>query len=250
MLNAALIAAIVIEIGLPFLLGVWLIRRYRTGWFLFLVGVLTFIGSQVLHLPAVYGLTALFQTGALPTPPPAVLPYFNAVLLGLLAGLFEETARWVGYRLLKDRGNSWGAALTLGAGHGGVESILVGVSVLVSFISNPGMLALSPLAWYDPLAGALERIIAISLHITLSVMVWLAVSRRRWLWFAAAVLWHAALDFVAVLLSGMGAGMWAIEGALSLFLVVNLVLLAVMHRYARRTGAPVEAVPAALEEGV
>ena len=253
MISAAFIVAVLIEILLPFVLAYLFIRRYRTKWTLFFIGVLTFIGSQVLHIPALQGITALFQSGALPTPPVAVVPYFNAVLLGLLAGLFEETARWVGYRLLKNRGNSWGAALTLGAGHGGIESILVGVTVLAGFIGSFGMIELSPLAWYDPLAGAVERIIAISLHITLSVMVWLSVSRRNLLWFAAAVLWHALLDFVAVLTVSFGLQMWAIEGVLSLFLVANLGLLYLIHRYAQRTAAPAEPAdspPAALQEGV
>lgn len=248
MITAGFIVAILIEIGLPFVLGYLFIRRYRTGWFLFFVGVLTFIGSQVLHIPALQGLTALFQNGTLPTPPVTILPYFNAVLLGLLAGLFEETARWVGYRVLKQRADSWGAALTLGAGHGGIESILVGVTVLAGLINSFGMIELAPLSWYDPLAGAVERIIALSLHITLSVMVWLSVSRRNAWWFVAAVLWHALLDFAAVLMVSFGWSTWAIEGMLALFLPVNLALLYLMHRYARRTEAPAESA-ATVEEG-
>lgn len=249
MITVGFIVAILIEIGLPFLLGYLFIRRYRTGWFLFFVGVLTFIGSQVLHIPAVQGITALFRSGTLPTPPAAVVPYFDGVLLGLLAGLFEETARWVGYRVLKKRADSWGAALTLGAGHGGIESILVGLTVLAGLVVNFGMIELAPLAWYDPLAGAVERIIAISLHLTLSVMVWLSVSRRNAWWYVAAVLWHALLDFVAVVGVRFGWSTWTIEGVLALFLPINLLLLYLFHRYARRTEAP--AVPeAAVEEGV
>ena len=51
----------------PLILGWWIIRRSRkeTNWKLFGVGVLTFIGSQIFHLPVVNGLTRVFATGML-----------------------------------------------------------------------------------------------------------------------------------------------------------------------------------------
>ena len=78
---------------LPIVLGFWLVRKFKLSWKLFFAGALTFIASQVLHIPFLYGLTALFANGILPSPPAAWNTIFNAVLLGLLAGIFEETAR-------------------------------------------------------------------------------------------------------------------------------------------------------------
>ena len=123
----------------PLLLGWWIIKKRGTSWKLFGVGVLTFIGSQIFHIPAVSGLTRAFSTGLLPNVSISFAPYFNAIVLGLLAGIFEETARWIGYKILKKKADSFGAALTLGAGHGGIEAIIIGVSVLATLIS---MLAL------------------------------------------------------------------------------------------------------------
>ena len=54
---------------LPVLLGFWLTRRFKLSWKLFLAGALTFIASQVLHIPFLYGLTALFTNRTLPSPP-------------------------------------------------------------------------------------------------------------------------------------------------------------------------------------
>lgn len=240
----------------PFLLGWWIIRKKQTSWKLFGVGVLTFLGSQVLHLPLVNGLTAAFANGTLPHVPSGIAPYFNAVVLGLLAGLFEETARWIGYKLLKKSGDSLGASLTLGAGHGGIEAIIIGGIVLVTLVSMMSLrsmdLSTLPLPadqidlaqeqltaywsspWYLPLAGAVERIGAVMLHISLSIMVWLSVSLRKPLWYWAGVLYHAVVDGVVVLMSSFNVNVWIIEAVL---IVVAVSMLIVMLRVGRQKEA-------------
>jgi len=240
MLNVSFVLAILIEILLPFALAFWLVRRYHLKWLLFGVGMLTFIGSQAIHLPLLGLVTSFEREVILPALAPGLRPLAAAVVLGLLAGLCEEPARLVGYWLLKERGNSWGAALLLGAGHGGIESIGVGISVLVSFgvmlaakaggsavpgVSQADTVAFWGMAWHLPLAGAVERLVAISLHLALSVMVWTAISQRRWWVFAAAVLWHAFIDSGAVLLASAGWPVWGIEGLLVITMLVNLGLL-------------------------
>lgn len=238
--------AILIEIGVPIALAIWATRHFRTSWKLVGVGVLTFIGSQVVHIPLLYGLTALFQQGILPTPPQQYLLAFNAVLLGLMAGICEETARWIGYRALKDKARRFGAAITLGIGHGGVESaVMVGGSVLVSFVYmmvmrsgdpqmlNPQVAAFFNTPWNLPLIGALERVLTIVLHITLSVLVWKSVvSHNGWI-FLGAVLYHALVDGLAVAMSGLGWGYYAIEGMLGIFTVINIVFLWMMWKRAK-----------------
>lgn len=228
----------IFNVVFPLVLGWWIIRKKGTNWKLFGVGVLTFIGSQIFHLPVVSGLTKAFSTGLLPHVSIGFAPYFNAIVLGLLAGIFEETARWIGYKILKKKGDSFGAGLTLGAGHGGIEAIIIGVSVLATLISMLALqnadAAISALPsgqaelarqqaqafwatdWYLPLAGALERILALGLHISLSVMVWLAISFRKPIWFWLAILYHAIVDGLAVLTMSFGLNVWLIEAILFL----------------------------------
>jgi uncharacterized membrane protein YhfC len=237
----------------PLILGWWIIKRKGTSWKLFGVGVLTFIGSQIFHLPVVNGLTRAFSTGLLPHVDPGFAPFFNAIVLGLLAGIFEETARWIGYKLLKKKGDSFGAALTLGAGHGGIEAIIIGASVLASLVSmlalqssSEALSALSPnqaalarqqmqaywaTPWHMPLAGAVERIAALGLHIALSVMVWIAISFRKPLWFWLAVLYHAVVDGLAVLGMSFGVNVWFIETGL---ILISFGMLYVIIRTAKR----------------
>jgi uncharacterized membrane protein YhfC len=222
----------------PLILGWWIIKRKGTSWKLFGIGVLTFIGSQIFHLPVVSGLTRAFSSGLLPHVDPGFAPFFNAIVLGLLAGIFEETARWIGYKLLKKKGDSFGASLTLGVGHGGIEAMIIGASVLASLVSmlalQSSSAALSALPanqaalaqqqmqaywatpWHLPLAGAVERVAAGGMHIGLSVMVWLAISFRKPLWFWGAILYHAVVDGLAVLAMSFDVEVWLIEAGLIL----------------------------------
>ncbi len=237
----------------PLILGWWIIKRKGTSWKLFGVGVLTFIGSQIFHLPVLNGLTKAFSSGLLPHVDPGFAPFFNAIVLGLLAGIFEETARWVGYKLLKKQGDSFGAALTLGAGHGGIEAIIIGGSVLATLISilslsssdavlsglgpNQAELARQQVqaywatAWHMPLAGAVERIAALGLHIGLSVMVWIAISFRKPIWFWLAILYHAVVDGLAVLAITFGVQVWLIEAGL---ILISFGMLYLIIRTAKR----------------
>lgn len=251
----------------PLILGWWIIKKKETNWKLFGVGVLTFIGSQIFHLPVVNGLTKAFSTGLLPSVGVTFAPFFNAIVLGLLAGIFEETARWIGYKLLKKKGDSFGASLTLGAGHGGIEAIIIGGSVLLSLVSmialkssDAALLALpadqAALAqqqvqsfwatpWHMPLAGAVERVAALALHIALSVMVWISISFRKPLWFWLAVLYHAVVDGLAVLAMSFGLQAWLIEAGL---IIISFSMLYLIIKTAKKMDhARQEIEPLAIE---
>jgi uncharacterized membrane protein YhfC len=99
MLTAAYLLSVTGMVVLPILLAFYLTRKFKLSWKLVLAGALTFIVSQVLHIPMVFGLTALFNNGIIPAIPEAWRAIFNAVLLGLLAGIFEETARLILFRM-------------------------------------------------------------------------------------------------------------------------------------------------------
>ena len=89
--------------GMPIVLGVWLARKTKAPWRLFGIGAVTFIGSQAVHIPLNAGLTLLFKAMWPSTQPQWWHIPFNAVVLGLTAGLCEETARYIGYRWLAQK---------------------------------------------------------------------------------------------------------------------------------------------------
>lgn len=237
MIYAAFILAILGEMALPFGIMLWLKRRYGVSWRLFGVGVLTFIASQVVHIPLLSAVNRLLIYQLPPYDVSYAAIFLQAVMLGLLAGLCEETARLAGYWFLKDRAKAFGAALALGAGHGGIESIGVGISLAATLImsllalrSNQTVGGLTPQSaaaifanpWYVPLVSLFERLTSVSLHITLSVMVWQAVTRRAWGWYVGAVIYHALVDAMAVALPLLGRSTLLIEGILGVLMLINL----------------------------
>lgn len=173
--------------------------------------------------------------------------WLYALYGGLMAGIFEEVGRLAAFRFALRKRKEPVTALMYGAGHGGCEAVLlVGVSmvnnILVSLWYNAGTLeahmgtvtaqgqaAVDALvqtpSWMFLLSGV-ERIIAVALHIALSVLVFAAVRRGRYGWFWLAVLLHAAVDAVTLLLASC-LPLPVVELVL-LVLVAGIVLLA--HR--------------------
>jgi len=209
-------------LGLPVALALFLRWRWGLRWKLFWVGCLTFVGSQVVHIPLVVveklGLEAI---GALTWPFP-VLVFVDALLLGLMAGICEEPARYLGYRFLLRKERRWRESLMFGVGHGGIESVIAGIVVLVnvvviSWLANTDLASLGlvgtpaeqvqqqidaflVLPPYVPILGGLERLWAILLHLSLTVLVWRTLTTRRWRYFLAAIGWHWLVDTGAMLI--------------------------------------------------
>ena len=242
--------SILLMLALPLLLAVGLRHRYPTAWLLFSLGSLTFIAAQLVHIPLNYWLAELgWLPGEGQTPESLGMPVWRAALiLGLTAGLCEELARALGYAVLQRFKPAWlriQDAVMLGLGHGGIEAMVFGGVLLAASLS-----ALLPLQGVDlstlnlpaeqlqalqaqlssleqPAAGALlplvERILAMAAQVVFSLLVWKSFARgsfrRDWGYLLAAVLYHALVDYAAV----MAVLEWKLEAWQS-----ELVLLAVV----------------------
>ena len=167
--------------------------------------------------------------------------WLYALYGGLMAGLFEETGRYLAFSfaLKKYRAKNVNA-LMYGAGHGGFEAIvIVGLTminnIVWSFMINNGRIAeltgslsgdqlaqqaiglLISTPSYQFLLGGAERLFAILLHISLSVLVWFAVKWEGKLYlYPAAILIHFAVDAAAALLSGLGVNVVIIEAVVAI----------------------------------
>ena len=210
-------------IGLGLGLGFLLHHRYNLPWGLYGAGALTFILSQVGHIP--------FNTWLLNPWLAKIAPQMTsgsadlliwAAFLGLSAGVFEETARWLVLRFWRKDIRSWRESLMFGAGHGGIEAVFVGVLAFIAFLQLFLYRQIDPQAitglaegeqlsylretvssywasdWWGHLWGTLERFSVIPIHLAATVMVYRSVRDRRFLWYLAAVLWHTLVDFFAV----------------------------------------------------
>lgn len=161
---------------------------------------------------------------------------------GLAAGLFEETGRyWAMYIYMRKEPKPVNA-LMYGAGHGGAEAILlVGINyiiyIVVALLINNGMagqwleqgvdetlieqlIALfqdtEPAVFF--IAG-LERLLAVALHIMLSVIVYRSVLEKRLPYYVLAVALHAGIDCVIVWLAALLPSLFLVEAVLALLLI-------------------------------
>ena len=212
------VLSIILMILAPVILAVIFRRRVRVPWFLFLAGMLTFISSQVVHLPLNNWLTDI---GILPSTQEEMKSHVvvYALILGASAGLCEELTRAAGFTLLKKwRKDEHG--LFMGLGHGGIESMVFGgvqTAAMVSSLwslqgTDLSTLNLTPdqlsalqtqLAMFTGSAWAgflplLERLWAISIHVLLSLMVLRAFQTKKPLYVVGAILYHMVADAVAV----------------------------------------------------
>jgi len=207
-------------IAMPVGLGLYLARKQKAPWRLFGIGTLTFILSQVFHIPfnqwvltpLVTRLGLSLEKGMFPL---ALLGLF----FGLSAGLFEEVTRYLGYRLWIKEDRDWRSALMYGAGHGGIESILLGALALYAFIQvvtlrgtdlnlvvDAGQVAVVQaqieaywaMPWYQSMLGALERLAAIPIQVSASVLVLQSFRKKSLVWLFLAIGWHTLVDAAAV----------------------------------------------------
>ncbi len=238
MLETMLVINFLGMILLPIIAGIYFARKLKLSWKLFLAGGLTFIASQVLHIPLVLALTPTFQSWG-------VAVY--AVILGLLAGLFEETARYILFKFILKKSRTWAEGVYIGLGHGGTEAIILGVLAALAFVNMaayryidlstvpsipPEQLELAKQQveayWSTPpyfaILGLVERIFAMCLHVALSVMVLYGLASKRPAWFWMAVSWHALVDALAVYF-GQSISMVAVEGIVGIFAVISVMIV-------------------------
>lgn len=151
--------------------------------------------------------------------------YVYALYGGLAAGLFEETGRYLSFKLILNKQKQKETALLYGIGHGGIESvILTGVSMigmlmvllvvrskgletylssLPAISSDAARIQLESvlsLPSYQFLLSGFERIFAMILHISLSVLVYTSIHQKgKGYLFPIAILLHATVNYPAAL---------------------------------------------------
>ena len=226
-------------IAIPIVLFLIFRKKYKADILPFFVGCAVFIIFAMLLESFAHGL--VFSSTIGKTISSNIWVY--GIYAGLMAGIFEEVGRFTAFITVlgKKRGNNHNA-LMYGAGHGGFEAAyLLGVSMisniamsmtlnagmgskLTSGVTDPAVVqrinatiaALTEAAPTDFLMGSIERFAAVTLHISLSILVWFAVKNggeRFWL-FPFAIFLHAVADAATVILAHHISNLWIVEGAI------------------------------------
>jgi uncharacterized membrane protein YhfC len=235
----------VLMIAMPLGLAVFLTRRWKLGWRLWLIGAATFILSQAGHIPFLDLAGVVLNRTPLVNLSKEGQLVFNAIFLGLSAGLFEELFRYGMFRWWAKDARSWRKGVLTGAGHGGAEAVIFGGLVLYAFLQYAALRnadlskLISPdqfplvqqevatywsLTWYQSLTGALERFFTIPTQIAFAVLVLQTFTRKQRFWIWLAVLYHALLDAAAVLVGGT-LGVYSTEAVAGVFAVTSIAII-------------------------
>jgi len=164
--------------------------------------------------------------------------WLYALYGGFMAGLFEETGRYCAFKtVLKKYRENDANALMYGAGHGGFEAAaILGItsinniaySVLINTGGMDAVIAAVPAElqiqlqtvvesllstpFLHFLLGGVERVSAVILQISLSILVWFAakIPGKRYL-YPLAIFLHFAVDALMVLISSAGIPVLGVE---------------------------------------
>lgn len=160
----------------------------------FLFGMICFFVSQgILRLPLLVWLKQqmpiiVFQTNN---------PIMFAFLVSASAGIFEEVGRFLCFSYLYPKSNQRSSAFYFGLGHGVMEVILIALPSWIYLIAQG--LIFSHLFIFG--LSIYERVVAVSLHIFLSILVFHGfLNHHRYQYTMLAILLHTMIDFMVVLL--------------------------------------------------
>jgi uncharacterized membrane protein YhfC len=247
MLSASFVVSILLQLVLPLALAFYVVRHYHTEWRLVSVGVLAYLAYQVLQAPLFEALSGTEFYASLTQSLPQLTA---AVLVGFVSAVVEQALVIGGFWFVRKSIADWKNGLTVTAGHAAVESALIGVQFLINFvfaisITSTGVQALPnitpeeatalqqqitsfwALPWYLPLSAGLQRVALLLMQFALGIMIWLAVSRKAWVWVATAILWETAINGVVIAISVnmpdlLNTGLYIVIGAVNAGIVYLL----------------------------
>jgi len=239
-----------ISIGLPVAFFVYILKKHKAKILPMIAGVAGFVIfalvlEQLLH-SFVFGNFAITEK-----------PFLYILYGTLAAGVFEETARFISFHILKKKFKGVITGLSYGIGHGGIEAIIiVGIAMINGIIYsivynagnieslmgnlNPqqleqlyyqlGSIIVSPS--YMFIIGGIERIFALCIQLSLSVVVFYSVYSKKKLWlYPAAILMHAIINIPAAAYQiGVLQNIFIIEGLTFIGAAMTVLAAFYIHR--------------------
>ena len=240
---AAMIMTLVLSTIIPIAAAIIVAKRWKNVFGAVIAGALTFFFMQmVLRIPILQLLLPRFGWfKAFSARPIAFL-----VFLSFSAALFEESGRFLAFRLLlKDR-LVYQSGIAFGIGHGGIEAmLLVGATYVnnlaFSFMLNAGKLETFLEGKLDPatityignalsttppdtfLAAGVERVLTMVFHVALSVMILEGiVYGRACRFYLFALLAHGSVNLLVASVVRATGSLWLTELLIAIVAVLSL----------------------------
>ena len=191
--KSGIILATTFEILLPFVLSFLWIKNFKGALSCILIGVLGFMSS--VGLESIFGLLVTKIYGKT-----SQVIYFLSILS---PGIFEETGRYIFLNYLLKKNKDKNICVSYGIGHGGIESILVGMTFLSYIFAKEALIKQGALkeniTFFICFMSAWERFFSVFLHISLSVLVYKSLRENIIYYYILAIILHDSIDFVALL---------------------------------------------------
>lgn len=209
--NIAIIVTLIFSAAFPFGMLSWWKKKTGEKIWSFVVGVIGFalfamVLENLLHQVCLVNDNAVSR---------AILgsPVLYTLYAAFAAGVFEETGRLFGFKVLLRKNNKNSCAIAYGIGHGGIEVLFIlGASYLVLLLAllgvdfgseatNAQMIATARSIPHTSAGIAMfERVCAMMIQIGLSMLVFVAAREKKYLWlYPVAILIHAMIDAPAAL---------------------------------------------------
>lgn len=252
---AAIIFVMVMGIVIPVGMLLVLALKYKCKVAPFFIGCATFLVfamvlEQILHMVVIQGPWGWTIQNNI---------WLYALYGGMAAALFEEVGRFLAMKyILVKKDKTVKTGLMYGAGHGGFECMYILVIGMINNLATAFMLntmglekmkaqlagTLSPqqldqyvssveaLATTSPalfLVSILERVLAVTGHIVMSLLVWKSVTGGKKRYFGYAFAMHFAMD-AGIALVNHYFGIIAAEICIALLVLVALVLTVKLYK--------------------
>jgi uncharacterized membrane protein YhfC len=239
----------IVSIGLPITLFIVFYKKYNAKVVPMMLGVAGFVLFAMI-LESIVHLNVIDRFAL------KEKPLIYIIYAIFMAGVFEETARFISFKILRKKYNGIETGLSYGVGHGGAEAILlVGLSLISAIVfcvmintgnieiitgklqgqtlerMNAQLTTLTTTSPYLFLVGGLERVFAIIVHLSLSVIVFYSVygcGKNKFLLYPLAIVLHAMIDVPA---AAMQTGIIKSVALVELSLLFEVAILALIARY-------------------
>ncbi|WP_300348079.1 YhfC family glutamic-type intramembrane protease [Clostridium sp.] len=200
-------------------------KRYMKALF---IGGLTFLISQIfLRIPLIKNVLSNMNWYIEIS---VLYPILYIMFLSLSAGVFEEIGRYLAFKIVLKNNKRWIDGIAFGIGHGGIEAIiLLGIPSLITLVKvislnlgysskvNTEILIKLYSMNIEVLIGGVERILAIIIHVGLSLLILYGINKKEIRYLFIAIMLHGLVNFCAVFLGQLGGSVFIVECVIGIF---------------------------------
>jgi uncharacterized membrane protein YhfC len=205
--------AIIFMVLLPLIFSFSLVRKYGTAWMIFMMGGLAFLVAEIVRAPVTNWIvgTDFFNNATKGSEIVYVVMFY-----ALLISLFQNAARYAGFRLAGSPSKTWGGGITVAAGFAAMNVVLIfgfnAIGTLVYVLTFPsaapdGVTAAEFAAMQQQVADfwnatflnafvqtqIIPGLWQFSLQFALSMIMWVGLTQKKWQWIASGFIFQVAM---------------------------------------------------------